>query len=113
MSTEIHDRFVPLIARITSDNRLKPFHIALYIALCHSWGNSRFANWFHVSRGKLMTLSRIRSITTYHKTITDLVNLGYIGYRPSYHPVKASIVSLTVIRARMRQGENSTQSKNA
>ena len=41
-----------------------------------------------------MMSSRIRSRATYHKTMDDLRDLGYVRYRPSYHPVKGSEVSL-------------------
>ena len=41
-----------------------------------------------------MISSRIRSRATYHKTMTELKDLGYVRYRPSYHPVEGSEVSL-------------------
>ena len=41
-----------------------------------------------------MALSGIRSPTTYHKAMDFLKDLGYVKYRPSYHPVKGSEVSL-------------------
>ena len=41
-----------------------------------------------------MNLSRIRSTATYHKTMGELKNLGYVRYRPSYHPTEGSKVSL-------------------
>ena len=82
------------ISRVASDQRLKPTHIALYVALCHSWIMSRSPHGYNVSRRKLMMLSRIQSKTTYHKTISELVSMGYIRYRPSYHPIAGSKVSL-------------------
>ena len=39
-------------------------------------------------------LSGIRSRTTYHKAMCHLKDLGYVKYRPSYHPVEGSEVSL-------------------
>jgi len=85
-----------LINRVVSDNRLKPTHISLYFALCHTWIMNRFQECYNVSRRQLMSLSRIRSKATYHKTIKELTNLGYIQYRPSYHPRKGSNVTLLV-----------------
>ena len=41
-----------------------------------------------------MMLSGIRSRTTYHKAMCYLSDLGYVKYRPSYHPVEGSEVSL-------------------
>jgi len=84
------------ISSVASDERLKPTHVSLYVALCHAWITSRFQQCYNVSRRQLMMLSRIRSKTTYHKTISELIEMGYISYRPSYHPVKGSSVSLLV-----------------
>jgi hypothetical protein len=41
-----------------------------------------------------MRASRIQSKATYHKTLRDLQAFGYVEYHPSYHPVKASSVTL-------------------
>ena len=72
------------IGRVASDHRLKPTHISLYFALCHSWIVSKFRRRYRVSRRQLMMTSRIRSRATYHKTMDDLKNLRYVKYRPSY-----------------------------
>jgi len=88
------NRLSDLISRVASDERLRPTHISLYVALCHTWILNRFKQGYNVSRSKLMVLSRIQSKTTYHKTISELVSMGYIRYRPSYHPTTGSEVSL-------------------
>ena len=82
------------INKMVSDHRLKPVHISLSLALCHSWITSRFQRSYRVSRKALMKASRIRSMTTYHKVIRELQGFGYLKYFPSYHPVKASEVEL-------------------
>jgi hypothetical protein len=43
-----------------------------------------------------MKLSRIQSKSTYHKAISELVDLGYISYRPSFHPKEGSEITLLV-----------------
>lgn len=91
---ETPDRLSYFISRVASDSRLKPTHISLYVALCHTWIMNRFQQRYNVSRSKLMMLSRIQSKTTYHKTISELISMGYIHYRPSYHPMQGSKVSL-------------------
>ena len=83
------------IKRIVSDSRLKPIHISLSIALCHSWMLSQFQHSYRISRRILMKASRIRSKATYHKTLKDLQMYGYIKYLPSYHPLKASEIMMT------------------
>ena len=84
------------ISRVASDVRLRPTHTSLYLALCHAWSTSQFADGFHVSRRRLMCGAHIRSIATYHKIISDLQAFGYLDYWPSYHPVKGSRVKLKV-----------------
>lgn len=82
------------IHKLVSDNRLKPVHISLSLALCHSWIRSRFQTHYRISRRTLMKASRIRSKATYHKAIQELQRFGYLKYSPSYHPIKASEVEL-------------------
>ncbi len=91
---ETTNRLSDLISRVASDERLRPTHISLYVALCHAWIMNRFQQGYNVSRSKLMMLSRIQSKTTYHKTLSELASMGYIRYHPSYHPIDGSKVSL-------------------
>lgn len=82
--------------RVASDNRLKPVHISLFMALCHAWITSNFQCPYHISRRRLMSASRIRSKATYHKVIRELQFFGYLKYQPSYHPVKGSAIELSI-----------------
>ena len=100
---ETTNRLSDLISRVASDERLRPTHISLYVALCHAWIMNRCQQAYNISRSKLMMLSRIQSKTTYHKTISELVNMGYIRYRPSYHPITGSEVSLLEDSERKRR----------
>ena len=93
---ETLDQLSDFIGRAASDERLKPTHISLYFALCHAWIVNRFQQCYNVSRRQLMRLSRIQSKSTYHKAISELVDMGYISYRPSYHPKEGSKVTLLV-----------------
>jgi len=93
---ETLDQLSDFISRVASDERLKPTHISLYVALCHAWIPSRFQQCYNVSRRQLMRLSRIQSNSTYHKAISELVDMGYITYRPSYHPKEGSEVTLLI-----------------
>ena len=89
---------------LASDIRLKPVHISLGVALCHTWVTSGFQNIFQVSRSKLMTASRIQSRATYHKVMKELQAFGYLTYTPSYHPVKGSSVCLVIHAFESKQG---------
>lgn len=78
--------------RLAQDNRFYASHISLMMALFY-YSDSDFPEQpFQVSRPKLMQFSRIRSTSTYHKNIQDLVDGGYIEYTPSWHPMLGSKV---------------------
>ena len=84
------------LLRATSDSTLSAIHISLCAALCSSWIASGFNNPFDISRKRLMNAARIKSKSTYHKIIKDLVDLKYLDYRPSFHPMRGSEVSLII-----------------
>ena len=48
------------------------------------------------SRKTLMKYARIKSITTYHKTIKDLCEMGIIRYRPSFDPRTATEMEIII-----------------
>jgi len=85
----------PLLVRISLDPNLYPSHSFLLIALFSVYQKQKYILPLQISRKKLMALSKIYSIATYHKCIKELVSLGYILYEPSYHPLKGSKVYLT------------------
>lgn len=91
---EREDQIFNFINSVVSDTRLRPLHIALSTALCQAWITSEFQQTYHVSRRRLMLASRIQSKATYHKILRELQAFGYVEYHPSYHPVKASSVTL-------------------
>ena len=82
------------IDAISGDKRLKPFHLSLCMAFCKAWIKSGFHESFQISRRELMQSSRILSTATYHKVVKDLQAFGYLKYKPSYHPIHGSTVSL-------------------
>lgn len=80
---------------VYEDTRLNPTHISLYMALFQFWNQHRFASTFSVSRSDVMTLSRIRSKTTYSKCLGDLDQWRYLTYDRSHNPLAKSRFSLT------------------
>lgn len=77
-----------------ADNRLKPAHISLYMALFNIWNRNFFVNPFDVFRSDVMRSSHIGSKDTYASTLKDLHDFGYICYYPSEsigRPSQASI----------------------
>ncbi|MGJ1192608.1 MULTISPECIES: hypothetical protein [Sphingobacterium] len=75
---------------VAKDSRLLPSHIGLLLAMFYYHQKERPGEFFHSSRKKLMHFSRIKSIATYHKCLSDLILYGYVDYIPSWHPTKAS-----------------------
>lgn len=82
--------FGSYLAHVAKDNRLLPSHIGLLLAMFYYQQKECPGDYFHSSRKKLMHFSRIKSIATYHKCLSDLVLYGYVDYIPSWHPTKAS-----------------------
>jgi hypothetical protein len=109
---ETTEQLSNFISRVASDRRLRPTHISLYVALCHTWIINRFQKCYHVSRRQLMLLSGIQSKTTYHKTIAELIDMDYLQYRPSYHPRQGSKVSLVGGRSQCVSGEEKNGESN-
>jgi len=69
-------------------------HISLFSAILAVQRRASKLDKFRVSRRELMKYSAIRSYTTYHKCMSDLVDHGLLEYEPSYHPTIASSIRL-------------------
>ncbi|SRR5579871_516098 len=67
-----------------NDARITATHILIYLALFECWNLNQFQNPVFISRRIIMRMTKIHSITTYHKYIKELDQFGYIGYEPSY-----------------------------
>ncbi|MBA6153087.1 hypothetical protein [Gelidibacter maritimus] len=79
------------------DDRLKPTHISLYLALFQEWNCNRFGEIFKVNRRDLMTASKIGSKSSYHRCIRDLHDWDYLSYIPSNSPYKGSKIQMSVL----------------
>lgn len=77
--------------KILKDERVTVHHIALYTAIIFLSENKRV---IQTSRKKLLALSHISNLMTYHKCMKQLVALGYISYLPSYHPKNGSRIGI-------------------
>ena len=83
-----------VMVRFTEDDRLRPSHISLYLALFQLWNANRFRNPLSISRGEVMRVSKIGSMATYHKCLKHLHEYGYLEYLPSFNPLVGSQVNL-------------------
>ena len=85
------------------DDRLNPTHVSMYLALFQMWNLNRFRNPVSINRGEVMALSKIGSLSTYHKCIRDLHNWEYLKYLPSKNPLKGSKVYMFEFETSTRQ----------
>ena len=80
--------------KIGDENKLKPTHISLYLALFQCWNVNRFKNPTGISREEIMKASKINSNATYHKCMKELQSLGFIEYLPTFNPHSSSNVNM-------------------
>ena len=74
-----------LFTEFSLDRRVNKSHACLYYSLLLIWQQNLFKNPISISRGSLMTNSKIGSIATYHKCIKELDAFGYIVYKPTFN----------------------------
>ena len=89
--------WITLLERLENDERINVWHLALFIAMMRLSYIQKGKDVIKVSRSKLMRLSHIRTLPTYHKYFKELQNFGYITYTPSYHPGFRSIVKFNTL----------------
>lgn len=82
------------LVKACSDSKLLPSHLALFMAIFYYSPPENPRQEFRVTREKLMAFSKIKSKSTYHKCLQDLVNLGYVFYQPSYDTYKGSQITI-------------------
>ncbi|MFT3701362.1 MAG: hypothetical protein QM802_03290 [Agriterribacter sp.] len=77
--------------------QLGPTHISLYLSIvfvCYQQGEDIRGT---AKRKCLMNHAKIFSVSTYHKCMKELCALGYVRYKPSFDPLKGSIIWLRKI----------------
>lgn len=79
---------------IEKDQRLGISHIGLYVTLIWLWEKQGFKGPLNAFGKEVMQLSRIASTATYQKLLRQLVQFGYICYKPSYYKGKPSKIFL-------------------
>jgi len=70
--------------RAQKDQRLLPSHLAVFTAICMLSEVNVDDNGIRITRKKVMKLAKIRSKSTYHRCINELVKFEYMIYKPSY-----------------------------
>ncbi|TRW24231.1 hypothetical protein FMM05_10370 [Flavobacterium zepuense] len=82
------------LTALEKDERLSVWHFALLTAILYLGYRQGQNRIIKVSRSKIMALSHVNTLPTYHKYFKELQDMGYIVYRPSYHPGYRSEVEL-------------------
>ncbi|MDT7828356.1 hypothetical protein RQM65_06745 [Pricia sp. S334] len=80
--------------RCYADDRLRPGHVSLYMALFFYWNLHRFAEVFYANRTEIMKMAKIGSRSTYHRLIKELSEWEYIEYLPTQSPARKTMVRL-------------------
>ena len=77
---------------IKDDARIGPVHISLFMAIMQQWAKNDGKNPFSVFSRELMQLAKISGVATYHRSIRELHDYGYIKYEPSYNHFYGSLI---------------------
>lgn len=77
---------------ISEDPRINITHIGIYVVLLKTWHDREYENPVSVFSYEVMRLAKISASATYHKSIKELHEYGYIKYVPSYNRFIASSI---------------------
>ncbi|SHE66150.1 hypothetical protein SAMN05443633_101723 [Chryseobacterium arachidis] len=94
MKIDVSKNGLEYLDNICNDERLNVWHLCLLLAITRLAYRQNEGRIIRVSRSKLMKMSHIDTIPTYHKYFKQLQNFGYIKYIPSYHPGYRSTIEL-------------------
>jgi hypothetical protein len=98
--------FLGWMDKLSSDGRLTPHHVSLYITLFQFWNLNHFRNPVSISREEIMYISKIGSVNTYIKCLKELHTWNYIRYEPSFNPQRGSKVHLFSFDNTIDKGEH-------
>lgn len=93
-NNKVEEQIIDHLSIYMDDPKLNVWHLALLAAILSLGSRQGETKRIKVSRSKLMQLSHINTLPTYHKYFKQLQELGYIKYSPSYHPGYKSEVEI-------------------
>jgi hypothetical protein len=88
---------VDFFKAIEDDPRVNSRHVSLYVSLLQFWVNKNSDGALELFSKEVMNICKISASSTYHKTIRELHEFGYIGYEPSFNHNQRSRICLTKI----------------
>lgn len=77
---------------IESDPRITTAHISVFVSLWKKWKDSGADGPLSFFRSDIVGLCKISSYNTFHRSIRQLHEYGYIQYIPSYNHFLGSLV---------------------
>ncbi len=81
---------------VKEDPRINMAHISLYASLVSHWHANGQGNPLCVFSRDIMPICKISGAATYHRSIRELHEYGYIKYVPSFNHFLGSLVYFTV-----------------
>ncbi|MFH7018581.1 hypothetical protein [Flavobacterium sp. FlaQc-47] len=93
-NNKVEEQIIDHLSIYMDDPKLNVWHLALLAAILSLGIRQGETKRIKVSRSKLMQLSHINTLPTYHKYFKQLQELGYIKYSASYHPGYKSEVEI-------------------
>nr|WP_294897206.1 hypothetical protein [uncultured Pedobacter sp.] len=79
---------------IKDDKRIRTTHSAVFLTLYGLWLENDGQNPIPVKKKEAMAKAKIISQMTWHRTIIELNEYGYVDYQPTYNRTRVSTVSL-------------------
>lgn len=84
--------------RIEEDVRITTAHISVYTSLWKLQQEQESKQPLRLFSREVMKICKISSYSTYHKTIRQLHEFGYILYEPSFNHYKGSVFELIMLK---------------
>ncbi|EJL74335.1 hypothetical protein [Chryseobacterium populi] len=97
MTRNNENLWLNFLKEVSSDHRLNVWHLALLAGLAQIAYIQNETKVIHVSRSRLMAVSHINNLMTYHKYFKQIQDMGYVKYTPSYHPGYRSTVEFLTL----------------
>ena len=92
-----HVLLVDFFKAIETDPRVNSRHVSLYVSLFQFWIKKDFGSPLELFSKEVMSICKISASSTYHKSIRELHEFGYINYNPSFNHNQRSRICLTKI----------------
>lgn len=65
------------------EEEVRPTHISIYFTLFSIWNINRFSKSIKITRNDVMQISKVGGNATYSRCMKDMVEWGWIEYKPS------------------------------